>query len=252
MAPSRGHREVLAGHVAAVRGGRDGDGGYSGTQCAVSDSGTGASGSRRRASSRPRAAERASAAAAPSRSPLTASREAGCAAIPCAAPRHWPRDRWDRAAWPGRGRTGLRRSCRAGRDSDCAAPDRFGRGSAPVSVPHVSSSTKPMRGSSSTATFDPKVSGEESHRATAWEKSAPWLPVRVPRATGSPRTRAAVVGARAVQQAMSIGFPIEPALCRTAGTRIGRSRDSFGPPRASSASRTLRALNPDVVFIAAG
>ena len=41
MAPSGGHCEVLAGHVAVVRGGRHGDGGYSRAQRAVSDSGNG-------------------------------------------------------------------------------------------------------------------------------------------------------------------------------------------------------------------
>ena len=35
-----------------------------------------------------------------------ASRAAGCAASPCAAPRHWPPGRRDRVGWPGHGGTG--------------------------------------------------------------------------------------------------------------------------------------------------
>ena len=79
--------------------------------------GTGMSESRRRASS---AAPRAAIGRVPPPLPRLsrpAIPEAGCAAIPCAAPRRWPREvGGNRARWRGHGETGPRHRCRGVRE----------------------------------------------------------------------------------------------------------------------------------------
>ena len=56
-----------------------------------------------------------------------ASPAAECAAIPCAAPRRWPRGRLDRAGWRGRDGTGHRHRGPNGRDSVGPYADKLAR-----------------------------------------------------------------------------------------------------------------------------
>ena len=179
------------------------------------------------------------------RAPRRASREAGCAAIPCVAPRRWLRGRRGRAARRVRGGTGPRRSSRGvpgsvGRRStgwDGAAADRRrhfrcgARWEWAATLPgdggrrHRSRSAlrKAGAGRSSTARCRNCPQGVGPRFRV---RSLPWLPARVLRATGSPRTRAA--GSRRTSR--------RAASCPPPNRASGRSAVSRGDAASSKAA----------------